>query len=169
MHDTAAATGRTEIGMQFPSREPRPLGVGGVPARMVTHTFDVKALLETTWLGALASGDARPNVLIQCAPSEVAALTERLRAWATQPFLVCRVTSEPLRLPAHGGGTLLVHDVATLTVGQQIDLYDWITAHAGRTQVIGITSVPLAPLVEGGQFLQALFRRLNVLQARATV
>lgn len=163
-----ATVARTDIGLQFPARERHALGISAVPAHVVTRMFDVEALLDTTWRGGLASGAARPNLLIQCSAGAVAALTDRLRTWATHPLLVCRVTADPLRLPVTEGRTLLVHDVAALTVPQQIELDDWTTARASCTQVIGITSVPLAPLVEAGHFLQALFDRMNVLRARAS-
>ncbi len=153
--------------MQLPRRERHALGAGGPPSRVVTHTFDVEELLASTWLGVLATGSSRPNVLIQCPASKIAALTDRLAAWAIHPCAVCTVSSGRLRLPAAPGGTLLTHDLAALTVAQQIELFDWIAGDGGRTQVVGITSVALGSRVEAGHFLQALFCRLNIVQARA--
>lgn len=168
MHDSAPVAARTDMGLQFPyrGRESYALRVGEVPMRVVTHTFDVRALLETAWIGVLASGAARPNVLIQCPPGQIGPLVERLRAWAVHPFQTSVVTGE-LPLPTGMDGTTLVHDVSALTVAQQILLYDWMAPRAGKVQVIAITTVPLEPLVERGHFVQALFYRLNVLQAKA--
>ena len=36
---------------------------------------------------------------------------------------------------------------------------EWLSAHAGKVQVISVTSGPVHPLVENGRFLEALFRR----------
>jgi DNA-binding NtrC family response regulator len=41
-------------------------------------------------------------------------------------------------------------------------MFDWITVRGRDTQVISVTSTPLFPLVENGQFLESLFHRLNV-------
>lgn len=168
MPEAAAMTARTTLGMQIPQRgrERHMLDSGDVAARVVTHLFDVDTLLETAPLGMLDSGAARPNVLIQCAASDMPGLVRRLEAIAVQPVHTW-VVSGTSQWPDMPTGTLVIHDVAVMTVAQQIELFDWMTRRAGTTQVIALTTQPLAPLVEGGHFLQALYCRINVLQATA--
>jgi DNA-binding NtrC family response regulator len=66
-------------------------------------------------------------------------------------------------------GTLLLWDVARLTRGQQMQLHDWITDRPRDAQVISISSAPLLPLVEDGEFLEGLFYRINVVSLVATI
>jgi DNA-binding NtrC family response regulator len=63
--------------------------------------------------------------------------------------------------------TLLIYDVAALTLRQQIDLYDWISVRGPETQVISVTSIPLFSLVDNGRFLESLFHRLSVVHILA--
>ena len=69
-----------------------------------------------------------------------------------------RSSPGPLRLPPDKEGTLVVSDVATLALADQIALYDWLGAGAGRLRVISVTAAPLAALVARGAFLEGLFR-----------
>lgn len=169
MPESAAVTARTDFGMQIPqqARDRHMLQSGDVPARVVTHIFDLQTLLDTAPLGMLDSGAARPNVVITCAAAEMPTVVARLQQMAVQPVHTCTVDQDP-RWPVLTGGTLIVHDLAQLNMASQIELYDWMSQRVGTTQVIGLTTAPLAPLVERGQFLQALFCRLNVLQAVST-
>ena len=166
MPDSAAVTARTDIGMQFPQhgRERHMLGLGDVPARVVTQVFDLETLLDTAPLGMLDSGAARPNVLITCLPDELLVIQSRLERVAVQPVHTC-VVGVSLEWPSLTSGTMIVRDLAELTMPQQIALYDWLTERAGQVQVLGLTTAALAPLVERGLFLQALYSRLNLLQA----
>ena len=166
MLEHAGQTARNDLGMQIPlrGRERHILDLGDVPARVVTHVFDVDTLLETAPLGMLESGVARPNVLITCHPLEIPDLVTRLQLIAVQPVHLRAVSAHPC-WPEAQHGTLVVHDAAALMMAHQIELYDWAMARLGRAQVIAITTRPLAPMVEDGHFLQALYSRLNVLQA----
>lgn len=166
MPEHAGQTARNDLGMQIPlrGRERHILDLGDVPARVVTHVFDVDTLLETAPLGMLESGAARPNVLITCQPQEIPELVGRLQLLAVQPVHVCTVAARPC-WPDTNRGTLIVHDASALLMAHQIELYDWATARLGRAQVIALTTRALAPMVEDGHFLQALYTRLNVLQA----
>lgn len=178
MRESVAVTGRTDLGMQFPQRgrDRYTLGFGDVAARAVTHIFDLDTLLETAPLGMLDSGVARPNVVITCELGELDAIVARLKQVAVQPVHTCVVTDSPRvqraaqpelgeMLGSVHDGTLIVHDLARLDMAQQIALFDWMAQQAGRTQVIGLTTIALAPLVERGLFLQALYSRLSTLQA----
>jgi hypothetical protein len=166
MPEQAGLTARNDLGMQIPfrGRDRHILDLGDVSARVVTHIFDVDTLLETAPRGMLESGVARPNVLITCQPREIPELVGRLQLLAVQPASVCALPGRPC-WPDAEHGTLIVHDVAALMMAQQIELYDWAMARLGRAQVISLTTRPLARMVDDGHFLQALYTRLNVLQA----
>jgi hypothetical protein len=61
----------------------------------------------------------------------------------------------------------MLGDIATLTLRQQIDFYDWLDRFGPAVQVVSLTSVPLWPLVEQGRFFEGLFYRLNVVSLTA--
>ena len=62
---------------------------------------------------------------------------------------------------------LLIGDVSTLMLEQQLDFYDWLDRFGESAQVVSVTSVPLWPIVERGRFLEGLFYRLNVVSLTA--
>ena len=62
---------------------------------------------------------------------------------------------------------MLIGDVSTLTLPQQIDFYDWLDRFGESVQVISVTSAPLWPMVQRGRFLEGLFYRLNVVSLTA--
>jgi hypothetical protein len=72
-------------------------------------------------------------------------------------------------LPAHSDvPTLLIWDVATLSLDRQRALLSWLDQAApGQTQVVATTALELFPLVERGTFLEALYYRLNTLRIDA--
>lgn len=123
---------------------------------------------EDRWLRSLVSHrDRRLNLLLVCASkTPVQAVVSEVSALATHPLFVCNLPGQ-LELPAKNRGTLVVADVAALTIQQQIELYDWIGAPGGSMQVVSISSVPLRPLVQEGQFLEGLHYRLNTVVAIA--
>ncbi|MGE3513355.1 MAG: hypothetical protein AB7N65_31230 [Vicinamibacterales bacterium] len=166
MIEIDAAAARTDSGLRIPAPayERHSLQLRVEPVRVAPHPFDVETLLGVGWMRVQPPA-ARPNVLIECPQAEMAALIGRLRTLATEPMQTCVVSSQ-LTWPADRAVSLLLWDLSALAVSQQIGLYDWMTARAGDVHVIAVTSVPLAPMVERGRFLQALFSRLNVLQAR---
>ena len=58
-------------------------------------------------------------------------------------------------------GTVVVHDVDTLTPDDQYGLLDWMDAVQYRTQVVSTTSAPMLMRVEAGAFNDTLYYRLN--------
>jgi sigma-54-interacting transcriptional regulator len=110
--------------------------------------------------------DRRPNLLICCAEKAFEPLIPELMHYCGAPLHV-RCAPGDLNLPDGPTGTLLLWDVARLTLAQQIELQDWITHRPRRAQVVSVTSRPLLPLVERGEFLEGLFYRLNVVSLAA--
>ena len=133
----------------------------------IVHSPDY-SLVHDVWLRSVIYQRHRPNILVESSGMSVAAAAAEIVRLSTHPLRVCLVPGD-LHLPAEGGGTLLVGDVATLTVQQQIAIFDWMDSLVERVQVISITSVPVLRLVEEGHFLEGLFYRLNVVRVTMTI
>ena len=65
--------------------------------------------------------------------------------------------------PVARGGTVVLHEVGTLSYDDQLHLLDWLEHAVARTQVISTTSRPLLAQVESGAFIETLFYRLNTI------
>ena len=123
---------------------------------------------EAEWRHFLISKQPRPNLLILCTTDDMESVVTRLIVSCTGPVHLCRLPGE-LSLPDEMTGTLLIWDVVQLTRFQQMALHDWISGRPWETQVICLTSTPLLPLVEDGQFLEGLFYRINVVSLAASL
>jgi len=153
------------------------------PMVITMRSTDFVGVSDLVLLQWLTLRDLRPNLLVTCGDVESEAITKHLMTFCAPPFHVCALPGM-LRLPSAASGTLFLADVAALTLIQQIVLNDWISAErgwvsmdrggigAGRggVQIVSMTSGPLWPLVEDGDFLEGLFFRLNVvcLEAQST-
>jgi Sigma-54 interaction domain len=128
--------------------------------------FEFNVLTDATLLLWLTARGHRPNVLVEASRGSADTVVRHLMTWCALPF---RFSSLPgtLELPAIRRGTLLLKDVATLRLAQQVELYDWLTAGCGGMEVVSVTTAPLQALVEDGEFLEGLFYRLNVLRLDA--
>ena len=133
-----------------------------------TGPNDVVSFSETEWRRFLTSERLRPNLLIVCAGEEIQAVVTRVMGLCRRPVHPRKLPAE-LSLSEEMTGTLLLWDVAQLTRGQQRTLHDWITDRPRDAQVISITTAPLLPLVEDGQFLDALFYRINIVSLVARI
>jgi hypothetical protein len=122
---------------------------------------------EDVWLREVLSRDPHLNVLVQCPDvSTLAALAELAELCVRMPFL-CLLPG-PLRLPEDNRHALLIGDISTLTLQQQLALYDWMERCHEDLSVISVSSVPVWPLVQSGRFLEGLYYRLNVLSVTAS-
>lgn len=111
----------------------------------------------------LASQRPRHHVLVRCRPGGFASIAAEVMSLGAPPVRLCPLPGS-LHLPPDKAGTLILNDVAALTLADQIALYDWLTVGAGRLRIISITAAPLAALVESGIFLEGLFHRLGAVQ-----
>ena len=139
------------------------------PMVISMHSTDFDGVSDLVLLQWLTVRDLRPNFLVMCRDVESEAIAKRLMTFCAPPFHVCALPGT-LRLPSASGGTLFLENVTALTLRQQIVLNDWIGAGHCDVQIISMTSAPLWPLVENGEFLEGLFFRLNVvcLEAQST-
>ncbi len=144
---------------------PAPVLGGGTPMT-TTDSFAFNALPDAVLLGWLTASGHRPNVLIECSAASADTAMRHLLTWCSLPFRYCDLPGK-LELPTTRKGTLLLTDVSALTLSQQVTLYDWLSVGRGDMQVVSITTVPLTTLVEGGEFLEGLFYRLNVVRLDA--
>jgi hypothetical protein len=100
------------------------------------------------------------NLLI-VVPEGARGFAELLNPELARPVVSWR-PGERLMLPqAAQTGTLLLHDVGSLSLHDQRYLIEWLERAAGQTQVVSLTSVPLLPLVQAETFLARLYYRLN--------
>lgn len=160
----AYVSDRREV--RFRSIDVEALSVGtGRPRRGASQIgiFEFNELSDGVLLGWLTSGGRRPNVLIECAPGREETAMRHVMTWCALPFRYCALPGA-LELPDPTRGTLLLKDIAALTLSQQVRLYDWLTLVNGQVQVISLTSAPLVTLVENGEFLEGLLYRLNVIR-----
>jgi Sigma-54 interaction domain len=165
---------RTDRGLHFTSQLTSPqlgreaLGFVDVRSRAVAHAFDFETIADATLMRCLLAEVRRPNLLAQCASAHDAeAFVERLVPWCAGPLYECPLPGA-LSLPTAPTGTLLLNDVAALSVMQQVEVFDWISERQTATQIVSVTTRPLTPLVDAGLFLQALFYRLNIIQLNAS-
>lgn len=138
----------------------------GNPVMPTAGGFNFNDMPDATLLDWLTARGHRPNVLVECARGSADTVVRHLMTWCALPF---RFSSLPgtLELPTIRRGTLLLKDVATLTLSQQVMLYDWLTVGCGDMQVVSVASAPLQALVDDGEFLEGLFYRLNVIRLDA--
>jgi hypothetical protein len=123
---------------------------------------------EVEWLRFMTSDKRRPNVLVSCSNSGVGPVVARLTSVCARP-LHNRHLPGPLNLHEVTSGTLLLSDVAQMTLDQQLELHEWMGGHREDVQIISVTTGRLADLLESGQFYEGLFYRLNVITLQAIV
>lgn len=120
------------------------------------------SLSDMPLLRSLTGLGRRPNLLVVCAERDVPSAFDWIRDLLGPPVSRC-VLPGPLDLPASGRATLFLHDLAALTLSQQITLYDWLNTRGKEVQVVSMTGAQMLPLVETGRFLEGLFYRLNTI------
>jgi len=127
---------------------------------------DLISFSEAELLQSLTSCGRRPNLLIDCVDGRIEHVLVPLRGVCVGPFFECQLPGT-LSLPQSASGTLILHDVATLTIPQQVALFDWLHQQKGAVQVVSLTESGLMGMVENGCFLEGLFYRLNTILVTA--
>jgi transcriptional regulator of aromatic amino acid metabolism len=134
---------------------------GRDPLVIDMHPLEFSWMADATLVQRLTRSEWRPNLLVLCRGLEPGAVVAPLMAAGRRPFHVCRLPGA-LALPEIRSGTLFLVNLAGLTLGQQMKLYDWIDGGSRDLQVVSIARQSLYPLVEEGRFMEALYYRLNV-------
>jgi transcriptional regulator of aromatic amino acid metabolism len=132
----------------------------------VVNSPDFVSFSDMDLLRALTASDRRPNLMVDCTGGSAHGVLEQLRTICVAPFHSCELPGR-LELPTEGVGTLLLHDVAGLTIAQQVALFDWLQHRRGGTQVVSVTEKRLMGMVCDGRFLEGLFYRLNTISVTA--
>jgi DNA-binding NtrC family response regulator len=132
----------------------------------VVNSPDFVSFSDMDLLRALTASERRPNLMVDCTAGAAAAVLEQLRTICVEPFHSCQLPG-PLDLPHAGNGTLVLHDVAALTIAQQVALFDWLQHRRGGMQVVSLTEKRLMGMVCDGRFLEGLFYRLNTISVTA--
>lgn len=111
----------------------------------------------------------KANLLLVCSERQVTRLV-RLAIPDPQQAAVVTCQNGQLLLPSTAGrpGTLVIRDVDALTPEDQRKLCEWLDSRSDRTQVVSTASAPLVPLVDSGQFDDALYYRLNMVYVDLT-
>jgi hypothetical protein len=133
---------------------------------VVMNTPDFVSFSEMPLLRSLTSRSHRPNLLIASEDTSCEGVLQQLRLVCESPIHVCRLPGA-LNLHAYGSGTLVLHDIAQLTIRQQIELFDWLGRQRDIVQVVSVTRASMKDLIADGQFLEGLFYRLNTVRVRA--
>ena len=139
---------------------------GGAPMT-ATGSFEFNAMPDAILLGWLTANGHRPNVLIECQEPSADIATRHLMTWCALPFRYCALPGK-LELPTTRKGTLLLKDVAALSLPQQVMLYDWLSAAGGDMQVISRDDGPPTSVSsKTASSSKGLFYRLNVIRLDA--
>jgi transcriptional regulator of aromatic amino acid metabolism len=134
---------------------------------MKLHSPQLVSLSEASLLHALMSETRRPNLMVVCRRVTVEAAVRHVVSYCEPPYQMVPLPGK-MELTDATRGTVLLADVAMMSLGQQMRLYDRLSAGHDLPQIVSISSVPLRPLVEDGRFLEGLMYRLNVISLEAT-
>ena len=132
----------------------------------VVNSLDLISISDRELLQALIGSERRPNLIVECGAGDADDVLRQFQLVCDAPVHSCRLPGA-LDLPAGAAGTLLLHDVAALTISQQVMLFDWLQHRRGDMQVVSVTGIRLMDLVRDGRFLEGLFYRLNIISLTA--
>ena len=126
------------------------------------HADGLYGNLRAEWT-AITLG--RRNLLLAGQRAAVDAALAEMTPHLREPVRRFNPEKEP-SVPQATQGTLILLEAAALTREQQVQMLEWLDQFAKRehVQVVSTTSKALYSLVERGEFLAALYYRLNVLR-----
>jgi hypothetical protein len=85
---------------------------------------------------------------------------------ALPPSSVRSCDGAELELPIEPVQGLVVRDVERLTRDRQDQLVEWLSGPGYHTRIVATSGVPLYPMVERGEFSDALYYRINMITLR---
>jgi Sigma-54 interaction domain len=134
--------------------------VGG-PVPRVSTLPEHWRLARAAHVDLLLMGMPRVNLLLIAPDGVVRYVLESLLLDLHEPITHWRPGVRLTLPPAERGGTVILHEVGSLTPEDQLLLLDWLERINGRTQVVSTSSGPLLPRVQTGMFVDTLYYRLN--------
>ena len=112
-------------------------------------------------------GMPRVNVLLAGRDEVVRLVLRTLLGHVAKPIALW--SGEELALPPiEHPGTLVLREIGSLCLQQQIQMLEWSSRAIRNTQVISTTSAPLLPRVAAGGFIDMLYYRLNTVYLDVT-
>ena len=103
------------------------------------------------------------NVLLEGPEIAIGAVVQRLLPHLRKPVVSIQPRAA-FSLPTMEIGTVILKEVATLTMQEQTLLLEWLNTASPRPQLISTSRQPLFPRVERRLFAEALYYRLNVIR-----
>jgi hypothetical protein len=103
------------------------------------------------------------NVLLEGPDTAIEVVVQRLLPHLREPVVSIQ-PGAAFSLPGMEIGTLVLNQVATLTIQQQMHLLEWSNTASPRPQLVSTSREPLYPRVERALFAEALYYRLNVIR-----
>jgi hypothetical protein len=113
-------------------------------------------------------GLPRVNVLLRGRATAVRTVLDSLSGNLHEPIASWSPGKRLQLPPVEHTGTMILHDVGSLGIEDQIHLLEWLGRAVGRTQVVSTTSSPLLPRVRAGAFIDTLYYRLNTVYVDVT-
>jgi DNA-binding NtrC family response regulator len=121
---------------------------------------------DTSLLQMLSSHRRRPNLMIVNEGASLGSVLEQLSGVCETPLTICRFPGH-LDIEPAVRGTVVLGNIEHMTLGQQLQLFDWLSRKDSETQVVSVTRAPMTDLIEDGRFLEGLYFRLNTVVIRA--
>ncbi len=126
---------------------------------------DRPSCLDPLLLASLNLRGSRPNVLVNCADSDVHRVANELMRWCGPRVVMCSMPGW-LDVPTEGDSLILTR-IEEMSLDQQAALHDWMTASHPPIHVVSVATTRIDHLVRSGRFLEGLFYRLNIVQLDA--
>jgi hypothetical protein len=131
--------------------------------RLVTGQFPASG--DTGQARATVSTHRRtPNLLLIGPDSETRAFLDR--QMASLPSSIGTCAGAELQLPSEPAQSLVLRDVEQLTRDHQDQLVEWLNGPGFHTRIVATSGAPLYPMVERGEFSDALYYRINIVTLR---
>ncbi len=110
-----------------------------------------------------------PNLLIVGSASRRAIALKELRPFLRHPVVKASVADATALSSRPTAATVVLENVADLSPGEQARLLTWLEGDGARKQLVTTSDRRVLPLVRNGQFLGALYYRLNIIYLDLTV
>ncbi len=104
---------------------------------------------------------ARVNLLLKGTEAMIDMVLSAIRSDLCAPVTSWRPGESLTLPPITQDGTIILHDIDSLTLEEQRCLSDWLQNSPCRTRIISTTTTAIMPLVEAGLFHDTLYYRLN--------
>jgi len=116
----------------------------------------------------VAIGMLRVNVLVTGVDSVIGDILETILTDLRTPIASWNPGERLVLPPIARAGTVLLHDISSMSHEDQLRLLEWCEQAAGLMQIVSTAPTSLLPLVRAGRFSERLYYRLNTVFVDAT-